>query len=244
MKKNPLLIAGFALLALTSIVALVYVMRFANKPKVNSVAPTVLTEGKDSIIEVRGKNFPDTSSIRVDLGGIPARLIAKSNSKLTVVVDLSKLNKIETGEEFSEDLVVRLNTITIIKMQPITIKPDNTIEVSDIDPTNFNVGNQLTLKGKNLQRTGQIEIYFGKNAPNYYAISQMQKAAIIPVSRKQLIVKVPEIPGVEPGKADDVNIVVMANGNKLYSKLGTLKKPWVFPNPNVSTIFNREAHHH
>ncbi|HEX6222995.1 MAG TPA: IPT/TIG domain-containing protein [Chryseolinea sp.] len=222
-KTNLLLIAGFILLALTSVAVLVYTVRFSNKPKVKSIAPLVLFEGKDSIVEVRGKNLPELNRLHADFGGIPARIISRSDNGLSVVVDIPKLLKMETGEEFSEDFVVRFDSASVLHSQKVLVKPDTEIRINEINPKSFQLSSTITLLGNNLHKTGQIEVYFGKNAPYNYDLSQMQKAAIIPVSRKLLKVRVPEIPGVE-WNANNVNIKVVSGGNSIYTTLGTLKK--------------------
>ncbi len=219
-KRNPLLLAGFILLGLTSIAVIVYVVRFSNKTKVKSITPTVLIEGRDSIVQVRGKNFPDRTRISADFGGVPARIISTPNSSLSVVVNLDKLNKIGKGEKFSEDFVVRVDSTKILYSQKISIEPDTEIKVTDITPKSFRANSVLTLQGNNLNRTGQIEVYFGKNAPNNYDISQMQKAPVIPASRKVLSVRVPAVTGVVEGNYN-VNIKVVSDGKTIYTTLGT-----------------------
>ena len=202
-----------------------------------------LNEGKDSVVQVIGKNFPRSTGISADFGGIPARIIASSNSSLKVVVDLSKLNKIETGEEFSEDFVVRVDSTTVLYSQKIIVKPDPEIKVVDIMPKKFKINSLLTLQGNNLNRIGEIEVYFGLNAPNHYEISQMQKATMIPGSRKLLKVKVPGVPGVVEGKPDNLNIKVVSGGHTIYTTLctlGTFSRPPVTPFPYVdSSVIDR-----
>ncbi|HEX7904865.1 MAG TPA: hypothetical protein VF487_13395 [Chitinophagaceae bacterium] len=236
-KRNPLFLAGFLLLALTSIAVVLYVVRFSNKTKVKSVTPTVLIEGKDSIVQVSGKNFPDTGSISADFGGIPARMIARSDTGLTVVVNMAKLNRIGIDEKFSEDFVVRVDSTKILYTQKIVVESDLKIKVTDMAPKKFNENSVLTLKGNNLNKVGQIEVYFGKNAPPYNDIRYMQKASLIPGSRNMLKVRVPDISGVVVGDLDNVNIKIVSGSDLLYTTLGTFGTKTLPPIPPI-TIFD------
>lgn len=235
-KRNPLLIAGFALLALTSIAALVYVLRFSNKVKIKSVTPKELHEGKDSIVKIIGKNFPDSNRLTVDLGGIPGRITKKSNNEMSVVVDLSGLKQLDKGEDFIEELVIRLDSNKLLYGMPVSIKTDKTIVLDEMKPSQFRIGQQLTVKGNNLNQLGRIAVYFGKNSPGYYNLSQMQKAALTPVSRKEFKITVPAIPDVEPGKPNDVNINVALDGNVIYTALGTVPKRRIEVYPGITDI--------
>ena len=217
-KRNPLLIAGFALLAVTSIVVLVYVMRLYAKPKIISVGPTELLEGRDSTVQVLGKNFPDIDRISLEFGGIPATIISKTKNDIYAAVDLSKFKELEAGQEFSKELVVSFKNSKVQGVETIRVKPDSVIKVTDMNTRSFKARDWIIFHGNNLHRTGQIEVWFSNDATHEDA-NFPYKAAIRRGSRKELRVRVPLMKGAQLGE-NNVEIRVAANGQTIYSTTG------------------------
>ena len=145
-KRNPFLIAGFVLLGLVVIATLFFIFR-SNKPKVTDVQPTTLVEGKNEVVYIKGRNFPELSRIKVNFGGVPGFIQMASKKQLTVKANIEKMKINKPFESFMSNMVVSVNDKSI-KTTSIRVELDKKIMVTDYSPKVFWTGSTVTFQGK------------------------------------------------------------------------------------------------
>jgi len=228
-KKNPILTAGFVLLGLVVITALFFLFRYSNQPKVKRVRPTMLVEGKNDIVIIYGKNFPDPDRISVNFGGIPGVINLASKNQLTVRADIEKMKVGKHTDTFATNMSVRVDNKNI-KLTTIHVALDKTIVVNDYSPKKFWKGSTVTFSGKNLNNSAKLKVVF--SVPG-----DVKQATIKATADKTFSVTVPSLAIVTTNIPKPVTLTVYGDNNIVYQGHGGIvTKPPIIILPDLPII--------